>query len=118
MNETVITILAITLLFGSPLLIVAVVLYASYRKRRLLHETITQYVAKDRDIPPEVLEGLHKETKPANNLQKGMIYLALGLGTGLALYLMGETNAAALGFIPLFIGIAYLFIWKLDTKPA
>jgi len=34
---------AITLIFGSPLLIVAAVLYSNYRKKRFVHDTINQY---------------------------------------------------------------------------
>ena len=108
--------LAILFIFGTPIMIIAAVLYASYRKKRLMHETIDQYVSSGKDIPPEVLQGLQKESAPKNNLHRGLIMSGLGLGIFLCFMIIGATPAAALGLIPLFIGLAQLLIWKLENN--
>ncbi|NKB37330.1 MAG: hypothetical protein GKR93_09200 [Gammaproteobacteria bacterium] len=115
-TEAALGALAIFFIFGTPIMIIAAVLYASYRKKRLMHETINQYVASGKDIPPEVLQGLQKETAPKNNLHRGLIMSGLGLGIFLCFVIIGAIPAAALGLIPLFIGLAQLLIWKLENK--
>ena len=108
--------LAIFFIFGTPIMIIAAVLYASYRKKRLMHETIDGYVSSGKDIPPEVLAGLQKESAPKNNLHRGLIMSGLGFGIFLCFMIIGATPAAALGMIPLFIGLAQLLIWKLENN--
>ena len=108
--------LAVVLTFGTPILLVAAMLYTSYRKRRLMHNTIDQYVTSGRDIPPEVLQSLHREVTPANNLHRGLVMSGVGLGVITCFLVMSATEAAALGLIPLFIGLAQLLIWKLEKK--
>jgi hypothetical protein len=110
--------LAIMLIFGTPIMLVAAVLYANYRKRRLMHNTIDQYVSSGRDIPPAVLESLHQQVTPGNNLHRGLVMTGVGLGVIACFLVMGAREAAALGLIPLFIGLAQLLIWKLEKKPA
>lgn len=115
-TDMLLGITAITLIFGSPLLIVAAVLYASYRKKRLIHDTISQYVSSGKDVPAEVMNSLHAEITPRNNLHKGLVLTGLGLGVIACFVVMDETEVAALGLIPLFIGLAQLLIWKLEAK--
>ena len=108
--------MAIFFIFGTPIMIIAAVLYASYRKKRLMHETINQYVASGKDIPPEVMQSLQKEVKPKNNLHRGLIMSGIGVGIFLCFAIIGSMEAAALGLIPLFIGLAQFLIWKLENK--
>ena len=108
--------LAVVLTFGTPILLVAAMLYTSYRKRRLMHNTIDQYVSSGRDIPPEVLQSLHREVTPANNLHRGLLMSGIGLGVIACFMVMDAAEAAALGLIPLLIGLAQLLIWKLEKK--
>ncbi len=108
--------MAIFFIFGTPIMIIAAVLYSSYRKKRLMHETIDQYVANGKDIPPEVLQSLQKETAPRNNLHRGLIMSGLGLGIVTCFAVIGSLETSALGLIPLFIGLAQLLIWKLENR--
>jgi hypothetical protein len=116
MMAMLIPIIGIALTFGTPLLIVAFLLYAAHRKRRMNHEIINQYLASGKDIPPEVLNGLFKETAaaPKNLLHRGMILSGIGAGLFLFLLIVGGIEAASIGLIPLFIGIAQILIWKLE----
>jgi hypothetical protein len=117
MVSLAVPLLAISLIFGTPILVVIAVLYAGYRKRRLVAETISQYLASGKEVPPEILESIHGGAeKPKNYLQKGFVMVGAGVGIFLAFAIMGSIEAASLGLIPLFIGIAQLFIWKME-KP-
>jgi hypothetical protein len=116
-QQAAIAMLAISLIFGTPILVVIAVLYAGYRKRRLVQETISQYLASGKDVPPEILESIHGGAeKPKNYLQKGFVMVGAGVGIFLCFAIMGEIGVASLGVIPLFIGLAQILIWKLE-KP-
>lgn len=111
-----IAVLAIVLIFGTPVMIVAMVLYASHRKRRLARDMASQFLASGQPVPPEVWRGLARDRSPRDNLRNGMVMLALGLGVFLCFWLIGSMAAAYLGLIPLFIGIALLLIWMLEKS--
>ncbi len=115
-GELAVAMLAIIFIFGSPIMIVAAVLYWAYRRRRLTHDTINQYLASGKEIPPQVMEAMLSERKPKNNLQKGLALCGTGLGIFLCFLLSGSTAAASFGLIPLFIGLAQLLIWKLEKN--
>ncbi len=115
-GEVMIALTAILFTFGTPIMIIAAVLYSSYRKKRLMHETIDQYVTSGKDIPDEVLKGLQKEVTPKNNLHRGLVMSGVGLGIFACFAVIGSLEAAAIGLIPLFIGLAQLLIWKLENK--
>lgn len=108
--------LAIILIFGMPVMIVVAVLYWAYRRRRLAHDTINQFLASGKDIPPAVLDNLFREQTPKNNLHKGLVMTGLGVGVFLCFALIGSMKAASVGLIPLFIGLAQLLIWKLERS--
>ncbi len=114
--EALIPLTAIVFTFGMPIMIVGVVLYSSYRKKRLMHDTINQYVSSGKDIPPEVLKGLQKEMTPKNNLHRGLVLSGIGMGIFACFAVIGSLEAAAFGLIPLFVGLAQLLIWKLENK--
>ena len=113
-GEYAIGILAITLIFGTPLFIVAGVLYASYRKRQLVYQTMNQMIGEGIAIPEEILRDLHREATPKSNLHKGLVWSGIGLGIITCFAAMGSEKVFFLGLIPLFIGLAQLLIWKLD----
>ena len=108
--------LAVVLIFGTPIMIVAFILYASYRKRRLIHDTINGYVTSGKEIPPEVLKSFHEEASPKSNLHKGLVMMGVGAGIIICFLVIGVDEAAAIGAIPLFIGLAQLLIWKLEKN--
>jgi hypothetical protein len=114
--EALIPLTAIVVVFGTPIMIVGAVLFASYRKKRLMHDTINQYVSSGKDIPEEVLQGLQKQVTPKSNLHKGVVMGGIGLGIFLCFTIIGSMEAAAFGLIPLFVGLAQLLIWKLENK--
>lgn len=116
-GELAVAALAVTFIFGTPVLIVAGVLYASYRKRKLVYQTMNRMIGEGKEIPEEILRDLHRETTPKSNLYKGLVWAGVGLGILSCFAAMGAEKAAFLGLIPLFIGLAQLLIWKLDKGP-
>jgi hypothetical protein len=116
-GEAFVAMLAILFTFGTPIMIVAAVLYASYRKRRLVHETINAYVAAGKEIPAEVFSSFHGDVRPPrSNLHRGFIMVGLGAGIVVCFLAIGWEGAAAIGAIPLCIGLAQLLIWKLERN--
>ena len=113
-----VSILSILLIFGTPIMLVAAVLYSGHRKRRLASDMASRFLAKGQEVPPEVWRGLAGDATPRSNLHKGMIMLSVGLGIFLCFWLIGSIKAAYLGLIPMFIGIAQLLIWKLEKQKA
>ena len=107
---------AIILIFGGPIIIVAIALYSSFKKRRLTHDTINNYVSAGKDIPAEVLQGLQKQQDPKSSLHKGLVMIGLGLGIIGFFAIVDAAPGMGLGLIPLFIGLAQLLVWKLESK--
>jgi hypothetical protein len=110
---------AIVLLFGGPVVIVAIVSYNNRRKRELVHQTIDRVIEQGRDVPGELLEALDKGRSDGRTaLSRGMVNVALGVGTGAALYNLSGFDVATLGLIPLCIGIAQITVWAIERRPA
>ena len=108
---------AIVALFSAPVLIVGLVSINNYRRRKLLHDNINKLIEQGRDLPPALLEHFERSPNRRNDLEKGVKYIALGLGIGISLALISTLSMGSLGLIPLFMGLAHLLIWKLDQLP-
>ena len=94
--------------------IVLTLVIARLRRNRMLHETIRYMIEKGAPIPPELLQP-PTPPKPRNDLRNGI--LLIGGGIGLALALSGKGgHAYMIGFIAIFLGIAFLVVWKLERK--
>ena len=109
--------------------IVAIVMGVSARMRRteLMHETLRQMVAQGREIPPQLLDGSLLADRPANRnggwqgksgqLIFGATNVGVGLGVMVMFYAMSPGDWLwAIGCIPLFVGIALLVVWKMESK--
>ena len=123
-------------------MIAAIVLVPKFlraRERERLHETLRMAFDKGQPVPPELIEALTPGNnaeipmplttdRSARDLRIGIVWLAVGLGfvgIGLAFYAglynvggASETFAsfAAIGAIPLFIGVAFLVLSALGRK--
>lgn len=116
--QAIVAIVAIVFTLGMPIIIVSLIMYSSYRRRRLAHETITQYVSSGKEIPPEIMQNLFKDAgatqTPRTNLHKGSVNTGIGLGMVVGFSLIDVEFLAAIGFIFLLVGLAQLLIWKLE----
>lgn len=112
-SGNLVPILGIIFVFGMPVMIVAIALYAQHRKRRQRNELIASFVENDREIPESLLED-NAVQSDKSHMSRGLVLTGTGLGIALALGLFLNLKFAAFGAIPLFIGLAHLGIWKLQ----
>lgn len=111
--------IAVLLTLGLPIIVVGLILYFGYRKRRLAHETINKFLASGKEIPPEIMNNLFHEAgtsvqAPRTSMHKGTINTGIGLGMIIAFSSIDADFLAAIGFIFLLVGLAQLLIWKLE----
>lgn len=98
-----------------PIIVVALALYFSHRKHKMLHETVRAMVEKGVPIPPELFNQAKNESpfadsakRPRNDLRTGLIMTCLGVGIVL---FIGKP-----GWIILFLGVAFLLIASFGKK--
>lgn len=115
--ESLAGVLAILLIFGGPVLIVAIVSYNNRRKRQMVHETIDRVIAQGKDVPVELLDALDKPRNGKTALARGSVNIAIGVALGAMLFALAGPDVATIGLIPLCIGLAQLLVWKLENRP-
>jgi hypothetical protein len=113
-----IPILGILGVFFAPMVVVIVIVWLAYRHRQSKeqrnHETIRQMIEKGIEIPPNISFGEAPET--SSPLNRGLKFMGIGVGLSIFFLVMGLTNLAGIGAIPLFIGLAYVLIWHLEKN--
>ena len=104
--------ISLLVVFGTPVVIVLLVLIYRFRKNRQLHQTIALMLEKGAPIPPELIA---PEKQRPSDLRRGIILIAVGLGI-VVFFLAQKDEAWGIGAIPLLIGAGYLIAWKLEQK--
>jgi hypothetical protein len=104
-----------TMVFGAPVLIVFVIMLASYFKARSLHRTVRTMVEKGQPVPAALFAPPAAQ-KQRSDLRRGVTLVMVGIGL---MVFFGAVNdweggAWALGIIPFLIGCGYLLVWKLE----
>ena len=112
--EQLAPVVALLVIFGGPVLIVAIVSFNNRRKRQMVHETIDRIIAQGKDVPVELLDALDKGSNGKSGLARGTVNVAIGLGVGGMFLANAGVGAASIGLIPLAIGLAQLLVWKLE----
>jgi hypothetical protein len=112
----VVTIVFLTI-FGTPILIVAVILYFSFSKTRALHRTVRMMVEKGQPVP-EALLNPPPAQRQRSDMRRGVVLAMVGLGLMLFFAAVNdwEGGAWSIGLIPFLIGAGYLLVWKLEGK--
>ncbi len=113
--EQLAPVVALLVIFGGPVLIVAIVSFNNRRKRQMVHETIDRIISQGKDVPVELLDALDKGSNGKSGLARGTVNVALGLGIGGMFLANAGVGAASIGLIPLSIGLAQLLVWKLEA---
>jgi hypothetical protein len=93
-----------------PVLVVGLILWYKARRNQLLHETALKLAEKGLPVPAALFDD---QTSTAGSLRQGVVLLMLGIGICLALFLCG-IKFWAIGVIPMFMGLGYLIVWKLE----
>jgi hypothetical protein len=104
-------------LFGTPIMIVALIMYFSFSKSRAMHRTVRMMVEKGQPVP-EALLNPPPVIRQRSDLRRGVVLLMVG--TGLMVFFGAcndwEGGAWSLGIIPFLIGAGYLLVWRLDVR--
>ena len=109
-----------TVLFGSLVLVVWIVVIFRLRKTRQVHETLRLMVEKGADIPTELIAPARQRNV---DLRRGLLMVFGGIGYMLfmgllAAFVPDAINGLGVGLIPLFIGIGYLLVWRIEKRQA
>ncbi|GGY77159.1 hypothetical protein GCM10011613_22090 [Cellvibrio zantedeschiae] len=129
--DLLIPIVAMSLLFGGPVLLLIILAFLHYRaKSRRQHNinaNIDKLLAAGRDIPVELLLGEEPAAVKRNvngevtvyhnsdeNMQKGVRNVGLGIGWLIFLTIMFGIKIGAFGFVFIGLGLSQVIIWKLS----
>lgn len=95
-----------------PVTLVGIILWYKMRRNQLLHETALKLAEKGQPVPRELFaDGAGTNS----SLRLGVVLVMLGLGICVALQLAG-LRAWSFGIIPVFMGLGYLIVWKLEKS--
>ena len=105
--------IAQTIMFlGLPIAIVALVLTFRHRRQRLAHETMRLMIERGLTVPPELINPPPPVKPPKNDLRRGLVWGALGIGLLIAIKeTIPDEQFWAFALVPTFIGAAYLVCW-------
>lgn len=110
------------IVFSITAVIVAMVLYARHRARRLRFETIQFAIEKGAAVPTNLLvEGREGRPDPAQDLRRGLLLLGFGAGLSIMLKTLpgsGEVGAWSIGAVPGLLGVGYLVTHALVRRQA
>lgn len=110
----VIPIVAIVLGTAMPVLLAALVLWYQLQKTQRVHDLALRMAEKGLPVPPELFVGTRGKY---SDLRRGLVLI--GLGIGLSICLAQFEAPWSIGLIPLFMGMGYLLVWKLESgKPS
>jgi hypothetical protein len=113
-KNPVVDIVAIVTIFGMPVVIIAMGLYARERRSKRLHETLRAMVEKGVPITPELLAQLQHGQSRNRHLLGGLIFM--GVGTALLINCFRNWGDCVAGWIFLFMSAAFLIVWFVERK--
>lgn len=115
MEDVLVPIVAIVMVFGLPVFIIGLLVWSRYKRRQLIHQSISVMVEKGVEIPPHLFDEAKRE--PGSSMRRGVVMIGVGLGL-IAFFMFTGGSGVGIGFIPLLIGVAYLVVWKLENHQA
>jgi hypothetical protein len=99
--------------------------YFQHRTRRDAQATVRAAIERGEPLSPELLDRLVQPAAPVpmrNDMRRGVIGIALGVGIGAIGVVVGDEDALrallAIACVPLVLGIAYLVLWRLSGDKA
>lgn len=109
-------ILGISIPFASVILVIFLALSHVHKKRKLRYHTIELAITSGHELPDSFYESFDNP-KHKSRLQSALVWMAWGLGLGLLFFVCGEPEFAAIGSIPLLVGIAKLITYFVEDRP-
>jgi hypothetical protein len=119
--DSLIPILALLLSIGGPVAVVMLVLLHMHRQNMAVRRIVADAVASGRS-PSEIREIVdaispQERTKGKGSLKTGIILTAVGLAIALVAPITGELEALGGAAFILFLGLAFLVIWRFVDRP-
>jgi hypothetical protein len=104
-------------IFGTPVMIVGLIMYFGFSKSRALQRTVRMMVEKGQPVP-EALLNPPPVVRQRSDLRRGVVLLMIGLGATIFFGAVNdwENGVWSLGIIPFLIGAGYLLVWRLDVR--
>ena len=106
------------LTFGLPFTIIALILFYKHRKRRQRMELVSKFIDAGKEVPEEILRDVSDIDPTDNSLKKGIRLIGVSTGVLLFLGILVGWGIASVALIPMFIGIARVVSWKLNSDDA
>lgn len=107
-------------LFAMICAVVCVPLYLKSKERMEMQATLRLAIEKGQPVPQEVIEAMTRNVKTPptrlRDLRTGVIWLAVGVGVGLATYFgdfisgSGDFDGFGIACIPAVIGVAFIVL--------
>jgi len=108
--EVLIPITAMLSTFGAAAVILVFLIIYNYRKRQLQGQEIMAAIEKGIEVP-------FPPPKKRNYLNLGLVWTFVGVAFTLALWFSARImEAAAWGFLPIALGVAFLLIGYLEKR--
>jgi len=95
---------------------VIAVFYLHYAGKVKKYDTVVKLAECGGQVNPEMIAMLGQESGPTGDLRKGLVWLAIGIPLVIGLLTSGGAAGAGFGLIPIFIGVAYLIIYRIGYK--
>jgi len=106
--------IAITAPFAMAVMIVWIVAFVRNRRSQALHQTLRLMVEKGVPIPPELLV---PPKQAPNDFRRGVLLIGFGMGLVITLAALSHKGVWSIGLVPLLLGVGYLVVARLGTKP-
>lgn len=113
MDELWIPIVAIV----GPIVLLGVFFWFRYKARNDMQQTIRLALDKGQELSPELIDRLgHSKPSKSRDLRLGVIWLAIAIALAAFAQAIPDPDGVqvltGIAAFPLFIGVAYLIIWK------
>ncbi|MBL6750853.1 MAG: hypothetical protein ISP90_10045 [Nevskia sp.] len=109
----VIAVVAIVVVFGTPIVIVLAMLRQRTTRQKLINDVVLKLADKGHPIPPELFAQAVRER---SDLRRSVLWMAAGAGIVLYGLCSWDTDVMGVGFIPLMIGVGFFVAARLEQK--
>jgi hypothetical protein len=114
-----IPLMVLLVFFAAPLSFAGGVFFARYKNYQQLNEALRSLMERGVAVPPELFTPRAPTVPGMSDFRKGLLLIWSGLGAMFLLaIILNGSRAWSLGLIPMFTGLAYLVLWKLECRKA
>lgn len=110
MNDQIVEIVAVSSVFGMPVLIALIVGIVYLINKRSMYHVIETMVEHGHQVPPQMFAQPEKGVSSIRMLRNGLICIAVGIGTAFLAWAVGSFELAAVASVPVLVGVAYVII--------